>query len=307
LLDRKPAGGFHMKHNFKITILLLVLFIVTQLIGLFVVNHYISSGNELPYGMKPPVAQQESDFYTSFLPSIIIAFIVAVIVLFVMMKFKTEILLKVWFFVVVAIALGITFNSFFSFLPKSSIIVLALAIPLAFLKIFKRNFIVHNLTELFIYPGIAAVFVPILNTWTIFVLLILISGYDMWAVWHSGVMQKMAKYQINKVKVFAGFFIPYASKKIKAQIKKLKKKDLIKKKFKINLAILGGGDIVFPIITSGVMLKYLGIWYAIFTILGAALGLGYLLVFAKKKKFYPAMPFITTGIFLGLLIAWLIF
>ena len=40
-------------------------------------------------------------------------------------------------------------------------------------KVFKRNFFVHNATELFIYPGIAAVFVPLLNIYTIIILLII--------------------------------------------------------------------------------------------------------------------------------------
>jgi len=46
----------------------------------------------------------------------------------------------------------------------------------------------------------------------------------MWAVWHSGIMQKMAKYQINKLNIFSGFFIPYANKKTKQKIKLLKEK-----------------------------------------------------------------------------------
>ena len=79
------------------------------------------------------------------------------------------------------------------------------------------------------------------------------------------------------------------------------------KKIKVNVAILGGGDVIFPIIAAGVMLKTLGIWAALLVILGAVLGLGYLFFFAKKKKFYPAMPFITAGIFLGGALAYLIF
>jgi len=67
------------------------------------------------------------------------------------------------------------------------------------------------------------------------------------------------------------------------------------------MAILGGGDVVFPIITAGVMLVNFGFWPALFVILGATLGLSYLLFFASPKKFYPAMPFITLGIFLGML------
>lgn len=295
-----------MKHSAKITILLLAMFIVTQFIGLYVVKHYMAEDNELPYGMKTPEVEKESDFYTSFLPSIIIAFVIAISLLFLLTKFKAEFILKVWFFLVVTIALGISFNSFVPEFRNSTLLILIMVLPLAFIKIYKMNFLVHNLTELFIYPGIAAVFIPLLNIWTIIVLLILISAYDIWAVWHSGIMQKMAMYQIDKLKVFSGFFVPYISKKVRAKIKKMKKSELKKKKIKVNLAILGGGDIIFPIIAAGVMLKTFGLGSALFVIAGATLGLGYLFLKAEKKKFYPAMPFITAGIFAGMILGYLI-
>jgi presenilin-like A22 family membrane protease len=296
-----------MKHTVKITIFLLALFIVTQFLGLYVVNYYMAEDKELPYGMKTPKAEQESDYIKQFLPSIIIAFVIAITILFLLIKFNAELVLKIWFFAVVILALGISFSSFIPGVKNAALFVLILAIPLALIKMFKRNFIVHNLTELFIYPGIAAVFVPILNVWTIIILLILISGYDMWAVWHTGVMQKMAKYQINKLKVFSGFFVPYVSKKVKTKLKKMKKSELKKKKIRVNLAILGGGDIIFPIITAGVLLSRWGIESALLTTLGATLGLGYLFFMAKKKKFYPAMPFITGGIFIAMIVSYLLF
>ena len=59
-------------------------------------------------------------------------------------------------------------------LKVALIIALALAIPLAYLKIYKRNLLIHNFTELLVYPGIAVIFVPILNVFTIISLLILI-------------------------------------------------------------------------------------------------------------------------------------
>ena len=170
----------------------------------------------------------------------------------------------------------------------------------------KKNMIIHNLSELFIYPGIAAVFVPLLNIWTMIFLLVLISLYDMWAVWHSGIMQKMAKFQINELKVFGGFFVPYVSRKVREKLKKISKSKLKDKKIKAEVAILGGGDIIFPIIASGVMLATFGVLGAVFTIAGALLGLSYLLFAAKKRKFYPAMPFISAGIFLGMLASWIL-
>jgi presenilin-like A22 family membrane protease len=295
-----------MKHNVKIISILLGMFIITQFIGLYVVDYYSQENNELPYGMKSPEIEQEIDFYKIF-PSIIIAFIIAISLLFFLTKFNINFVLKLWFFIVVAIALGISFNSFLPAYKNISIIVFVIALGFSFFKIYKRDFLIHNLTELFIYPGIAAVFVPILNVWTIIVLLIIISIYDMWAVWHSGIMQKMAKYQIDKLNVFSGFFIPYVSKKIRLKIKKMKKSEIKKKKIKVNVAILGGGDVIFPIITAGIMLQAYGIFSALLVILGATLGLTYLFIFSEKKKFYPAMPFITAGIFVGMIISYFLF
>ena len=299
-----------MKHNLKITAILLAMFIITQFIGLYVVNHYQAENKNLPFGMEPPEVKGNKGFNQIFI-SIIFAFVIAISLLFILTKFKAEFIMKLWFFIVVVIALGIFLDSIIPEIKYSSIIILIIAAPLAFVKIYKKGFIIHNLTELFIYPGIAAVFVPILNIYTIVVLLILISIYDMWAVWHSGIMQKMAKYQIDKLNVFSGFFVPYADKKTKKKIKLLKeklknkkisKKDIKSKKFKISVAILGGGDIIFPIIAAGVMLKTLGLASAIFVIIGATLGVSYLFFFAEKKKFYPAMPYITAGIFAGMLV-----
>ena len=139
--------------------------------------------------------------------------------------------------------------------------------------------------------------------------MIIISIYDIWAVWHSGIMQKMVKYQINELKIFSGFFVPYISKKLRIKLKKMRKSQKGKKlktKIKVNMAILGGGDVIFPIITAGVMLKTFGFMSALFVIIGATCGLGYLFFFAAKKKFYPAMPFITAGIFAGIILGYLI-
>ena len=316
-----------MKHNLKITLVLLAMFLVTQFIGIYVVDYYSSTkifqGNiietdspDLPFGLEPPELHETSEFNQMF-AFILFAFIIAILLLFFLTKLDMSFIMKLWFFIVVMIALGISFNSLlFNMnqdieisvltMPLSWLIALIIALPLAYIKIYKQNFFIHNSTELFIYPGIAAVFVPILNIYTIVALLILISIYDMWAVWHSGIMQKMAKYQMDKLNVFSGFFVPYVSKSVKKKLKKLKKSELKKKKIKVNIAILGGGDVIFPIITAGVMLKTLGIYSSILVIIGATLGLSYLFFMAEKKKFYPAMPYISAGIFLGIILSYLV-
>jgi|SRR3989344_4027509 len=309
-----------MKHSVKITIILLGMFFLAQLIGIWVVNSYspeikqvtdengtvtnVTSYN-LPYGMEPP---QDINPKASLI-SIIIAIAIAIVAMFLLMKFGATLFLRLWFFIVIVLALGIAINAIVKSLPYASIIALVISLPLAYFKVFQRNIVVHNLTELFIYPGIASIFVPLLNIWTIVALLILISLYDMYAVWHAGFMQKMAKYQIKTLRVFSGLFIPYMGRKERELIKnaRISKSSMKKaKKIKINIAILGGGDIVFPIILAGVVLRTLGILPAIIISIGATLALAFLFYISEKGKFYPAMPFISIGCFIALVVAYLI-
>lgn len=300
------------------------MFFITQLIGLAVINAYspkkitilnettgkleeVITKPQLPYGMQPPEELEKNP--KQVLTSIVIAFTIAVLLIFLLMKIRAVVFLKLWFFFVVLIALSITLNTLTINLKFSSSIAFLIALPFAYLKIFKRNFLVHNLTELLIYPGIAAVFVPILNLWAVIILLLLISVYDIYAVWHSGFMQKMAKFQINKLNIFAGFFVPYMNKKTREKIrflkqkyknKKISEKTLKSKKIKVNFAILGGGDVVFPIILAGVILRLYGFLPALIISIFATLSLLYLFIKAEKGKFYPAMPFLTAGCLIGL-------
>lgn len=271
------------------------MFFIAQLLGLTVSHLYATI--QIPYGLGP----QENISPIQTLFQLIISLCFAILLILGLMKLKAEMVFRYWFFAVVVVALGVSINAFLNYLPQASLISLIIALPLAYLKIFRRNIIVHNFTELLIYPGIAAMFVPLLSIWTAVILLLVISVYDMYAVWHSGIMQKMAKYQMQKVKVFSGFLIPYILPSQKKLLEKSHSKEMLKK-VKISVAMLGGGDVVFPIILAGVVLAARGLIPAVLVSLGAALGLSALLYASKKGKFYPAMPFITLGCLLGLLV-----
>lgn len=302
-----------MKHVLKITAILVTMFLVAQLIGIFVANAYLpervidpETGNEtqvynLPYGLDPPEDIAPIQAGTS----ILIALFIAVILMFTLMKFKAETFLRLWFLLVVILGIAIALNAFLIKIPNSAIIALVIAIPFGIIKIFQRNIIVHNATELLIYPGISTVFIPLLNIWTVVILLILISIYDMYAVWHSGFMQKMAMYQIKKLRIFSGFFIPYLGDKERRMLKKGGKSKK-GKRVSVNVAILGGGDVVFPILLAGVVLAAWGLTQALVIAAGATIALGFLFYISKKGKFYPAMPFISTGCFVALAIAYFV-
>jgi|TARA_B100000315_G_C14565797_1_gene582897 presenilin-like A22 family membrane protease len=307
-----------MKHNVKITIVLVILFFIAQLMGLFVTSIYSqenvpfvdeegifqnASTYNLPYGMDPPTEMEPSMSVFS----IMIALFIAVTLMLLLMKFNAAIFLKIWFLVVVVLGIALALNATLISFENSALIALAIAIPLGIIKIFQRNLIVHNATELLIYPGIAAVFIPLLSIPTTVFLLILISLYDMYAVWHAGFMQKMAKYQIQKLKIFSGFFVPYLDKKQRLALKKAKKSKSQKgKQIKVNVAILGGGDVVFPILLAGTVLHTMGLTQALIISVGATMALTGLFMMSQKGKFYPAMPFISAGCLIALAIAYII-
>ena len=290
-----------MKHTFKITIILLIIFLLAQFIGIAALYQYIdpvkteetgeTTFKELPIGERPPIDEK-----VSYLP-LLLAILIGTGFLLLLIKFKLIWLWKVWFLIAVLIALLVSFSAFI----RIEIAIL-LALIFSLWKVFKPNIWVQNLTEIFIYGGIAVIFVPMLNLISVAILLILISIYDAYAVWKSKHMIKLAKSQA-KAKIFAGLLIPYQL--AKKQKKKVKKKTKTVK-VKVRTAILGGGDIAFPLIFAGVILKEMGLWQSLIIPFFALAGLSILFWKAKEKKFYPAMPFISVGCFIGLGVIWLI-
>ncbi len=286
-----------MKHSFKITVLLLIFFLLAQFLGLGIIHLYIDQEKtlaegktifkELPIGERPPLEER-----TSYFP-VILAILIGTGFLWLLIKYKLIWLWKLWFLVAVIISLLIAFSALIK--PELALI---LALILGIWKIFKPNFWVQNITELFVYGGLAAIFVPLFNLWSVIILLILISIYDAYAVWKSKHMIVLAKSQ-TKAGMFAGLVLPYQI--TKSILKKTKTKTI-----KVRTAILGGGDLGFPLIFAGVILKEFGLWPALIFPLFAAAGLAVLFWKAKEKKFYPAMPFISAGCFIGLGLIWLI-
>ncbi|HLD39691.1 MAG TPA: presenilin family intramembrane aspartyl protease [Candidatus Nanoarchaeia archaeon] len=288
-----------MKHSISMTIILLGIFLLAQFIGIAVLYKYIDPAKsaatgkvefkELPIGERPPVEEK-----TSFLP-IIIAILIGTGFLLLLMKYNLIWIWKVWFLLAAFFALTIAWDAF---LPTTMAFVLAFIF--AVWKVFRPNVLVHNFTELFIYGGLAAIFVPLFNLFSVIVLLLLISAYDAYAVWKSKHMITLAKSQA-KAKIFAGLMLPYKLGKVSLGKPKSGMKIKVKK---VRTAILGGGDIGFPLIFAGVVLKEMGLWQSLFIPFGALLGLAVLLWNGKENRFYPAMPFISAGCFVALGIVW---
>jgi presenilin-like A22 family membrane protease len=293
-----------MKHTALITLILVGVFFLSQVVGMVITEQYIGERvlnettgevtityEKLPLDMERPEIE-ESKSYLFILGAVLLG--TAIVLLLV--KFRGFKLWKMWFFLSVALCLTIAFAAF---VPQ--IVAVLLGIGVALLKIYKPNFIIHNLSEVFVYGGLAAIFVPIMNLYAVVILLILISVYDMIAVWQSKHMVKMAQFQTES-KVFAGISIPYqipkGGKAVEGKGRKVKEE--------IKSAILGGGDIGFPLLFAGVLMKSMSFAKVLIVPVVVSLALLLLLLMAKKDKFYPAMPFITIGCFVGYGILWLI-
>lgn len=296
-----------MKHTHLISFLILTSFFLSQIIGLVIVNQYIDHPQSqvkgetvmkpLPGFERPQVANKS----TSFVP-ITVAILIGTALIFLIIKFRKPIILRVWFFLVIWLCLAF---AFYAFIPHPFIVLLALM--LAVWKIFRPNILVHNFTELFIYGGLAAIFVDIINVFAAFMLLALISVYDAIAVWKTKHMVALARFQTDS-KVFAGLFIPYDLKGAKSQIKLRHAPKTSKKKVKTHkVAVLGGGDVGFPLIFAGVVMKEAmlvepmmqAFLKTLLIPVFATAALYLLLYLGEKDKFYPAMPFISAGCFIG--------
>ena len=280
-----------MKHSFSVTIFLILLFMVSHLVGLFVIKNYLPEEKSLPLKIEKPQFEEK----TAYIP-IIITIIITTIFALILLKFRAMKIWKIWFFFSVFICLTISFSAF-----MKEKIAIFISLILALLKSFKPNIIIHNLTEVFIYGGLASIFVPVLNLFSVIILLLAISIYDMIAVWKTKHMINLAKFQAES-NVFAGLFIPY-NKSVKT--KTINENKPVKSESK--QAVLGGGDIGFTLLFSGVIFKTFGFLPAIIVSFTTTIALLLLFLFADNKKFYPAMPFLTIGCLIGLGIVKLIF
>jgi presenilin-like A22 family membrane protease len=289
-----------MKHSLKITLILLSIFLITQFIGLGIVYNYLDFDQSQPGEVvfkESPLERPEIEEQTSYLP-IMFVILVGTALMLILIKYKLNNIWKVWFLLAIIISLGVAFSSFdflkLNFSPY--LLPFILATVLGVWRIFKPNIYVQNFTELFIYGGLAALFVTVFNLWSISILLIIISIYDVYAVNKSKHMVKLAKAQTES-KMFAGLMLPY-------KFPSLKKGP----KTKVKTAILGGGDIAFPLLFAATVMKdYYPLWWLSLIIPFFALGgLSYLMSISKKDKFYPAMPFISLGCFLGLGVVYLL-
>jgi len=269
-----------MKHPTKITFILIGLFVLSQIFGLIIFSQYLDFETKLPNQKSPlgneiPVAETDGGLNYGFIITITVALLVGTAIALFLMRKEEVGWMKLWVGIALTANLGVALGAFLH-----PLIALSIALGLVLWRIWYPSVWIQNATEMILYGGFAVIFSFALNIWTMVLLLVLISIYDAWAVWKSKHMIKLAK--MIDYNIFAGLWINYDGKK----------------------AILGGGDIAFSLLASCVILRAWGILPAIITMIVTTVALALLLLLARQGKFYPAMPFISAGVFIGYIISW---
>jgi presenilin-like A22 family membrane protease len=299
-----------MKHTWPVTAALLAVFILSQLLGLALVTkgadvsvdaegNSVVTHEEPALGPRPQTSGFQSVLY------LLVGVAIGTIALLILVRFRLVGVWKLWFFVAVWLSMTISIGALIHVWAA-----IGVALVLAAWKIWRPNMWIHNLTEVLVYSGIALLLVPILDVFYGIMLLLIISVYDAYAVWQSRHMVKMAQFQTES-KTFAGLVVPY---KTSASVKPASKVKGGEKPVQAKTAILGGGDIAFPMLFAGTVIdnllsqgftKLAAYGSSLLVVAGATAALFFLFVYAKKDQFYPAMPFITAGCLLGYGVLWL--
>ncbi len=307
-----------MKHDLSVTLLLVFLFLAAQIIGLMVLYNdmdvQIIDGVQRAVHGATAIGERPDVYGFDAFIFFAVAIAVGTGLILVIMFLGKYIIWKLLFLYAVIMTMTISFGVFID-----GFVAFLIALLLGIVKVFRPNPVVHNATEVFMYAGIAVLFVPLFNVLWAIALLLLISVYDFIAVFKLKHMVSMAKFQ-TQGDAFAGLLIKYNHRREKTIKEKEKTKPTAAPKASLRTveqtsAILGGGDIVFPLLFAGVLLEAMinagtapaeALLKIIVIPVVVSLFLACLLVYGKRGKFYPAMPVITAGCLVGLGIVWLL-
>lgn len=276
----------------------ILLFVLTQVLGIFVTLRLLKLLEVLEIKLQPIS-----------LSSFLIYFLIVTLLILALLKIsrgKAGFLLQILFILAVFFGLDILFSTFI--VEPGAVILAAGLIALRFLQ---PTVLLHNLVVIGGLAGIGGMLGLSLSPRDVIILLVILSIYDVIAVYKTKHMTKMAKEMIKK-RVILGIIVPEKISEFKASMTEVEKDKIsITKVPKLNKAsrfmILGGGDLALPLllITS---VAHQNIWRSIIVLVFALLGLILMhLIFIKlKRQPIPALPPLAVFSILGYLISLLI-
>jgi presenilin-like A22 family membrane protease len=262
----------------------LLLFGSTLLLGLVVAYRYANLSSAAPIIQTPEFSLWD-----------LIIFVSIIAIFLIVTRFKPIARIVLWVFLSIIIFSG-TQIIISVFAPYPWNLIGGLIVLLIFLLI--KNVLVHDLGIILALAGVGAVLGSSITPSFAIIALIILSFYDIIAVYKTHHMVRMAEGMVQTGAIF-GFIIPSELKSF--TVKRSEAKTQIGEQF----MVLGSGDIGLPIIfIASLMRQSLGeaIIVALFALIGVSLT-HFLFVNQRKRQAMAALPPIATSMLIGYLIS----
>jgi len=282
------SNGVAMKSVF----LIIILFLATQFIGLYVGNQYIQA---ISSGIATPALENPENIETSLYLFGYIMF--TTVIILIIIKYKKS-FIRILEAFVIFMSSWITFD----FLIPLDIWYLSLGFFLALIltawKMRKPTILSQDVAAVFSGAGVGAVLGASLGVLPSIVFMLILSAYDFVSVFITKHMVHMAKALTERPTSFT-IAAPHEFKSMTYAPTKSKRS-----KKKIHVFQLGVGDMVIPLMFAVSVMNRFGILSSIASIVGSTIALLFLIVFIKKRpQPLPALPFITFGTLAGFLVS----
>ncbi|UCD04488.1 MAG: hypothetical protein JSW73_02550 [Candidatus Woesearchaeota archaeon] len=266
--------------NYKVFAVLIFSFLAIQLVGIYTGS--ILSRTQVVEQM--PTEQSIIWFATAFL-------IATTLLVLGLRFFKGKLFFGALFTFVIFIGSETVFEAF---LP--GLVAIILAALLVLIKYALPNPITHNVAVGLAVAGIGAQLGLMVPVQAILVLFVILSAYDIFAVYGSKHMVELFK-GLSRRGVLLGLAIPEKKSHIKRKLKTLRPGK------GSGFVMLGTGDVAFPLIFAVSALEY-GITSSLLVIAGSLIGIfTVFFLLSRDRKPLPALPPIALFSVLGFLIS----
>jgi len=274
------------------------LFVLTQVLGIFVAIRLLKV-LELTEMKTHPVSFFDILIY--FL--IIILFSLAVLKI---SKKGSGIMLQIFFVLAIFSGLDILFGTVLGE-PGATI----LAVALIVFRFSKPTVLIHNLIIVGGLAGVGGMLGLTLFPRDVIILLIILSAYDVIAVYKTKHMVKMATEMIKK-RVILGIIVPekimgFKASMVDVEHNKIPARRIFRPGEKVKFMILGGGDLALPLLLI-VSVAHRNILHSIIILIFSLFGLLIMnLIFIRlKSRPMPALPPLAFFSILGYLVSLLV-
>lgn len=266
-VDLNVVGLFLLSHIYGITA------------GVILQQSFLAQGTQV-------VNQQPTSGITLFL-----MIGVATALMFLLYRFELTGLIKAWHLSALYLTALIFFSVFFPFLIAAGLATATFAI-----KHFTKDYWIRNVLETFSYAGAGALFGTMLGVTPALIFIGVLALYDIIAVFLTRHMLDLVEGGLS-TGTFTGIIYPK-----EGSFDTISTDGEISGDGENKIGIVGGGDIIVPMMFSISLLKLYGLSAAVTSSVFAAAGLGLLIYKAEQDTFYPAIPIVGGASIIGWLL-----